>query len=210
MNADSRPALVILGTSGHAKVVIDCCRAAGREIAGLLAKEGKGENLLGVPVIGDDSRLDDRSFVAAHEFVVAVGEQKDRRRLTADLDGRTARMATVIHPGCIVSVFAEIGAGTVLLPGAIVNAGTRIGRACILNTACSVDHDNALGDGCQVGPGARLCGNVSCGEWSFVGTGAVILPGRKIGEAAIVGAGAVVVEDVARGVTVTGCPARPR
>lgn len=210
MNADSRPALVILGTSGHAKVVIDCCRASGREIAGLLAEDEKAESLLGVPVIGKDARLDDRGFVAAHAFVVAIGEQKIRRRLTAELDARSARMATVVHPSCVVSDFAEIGEGSVLLPGAIVNAGTRIGRACILNTACSVDHDNRLDDGCQIGPGARLCGDVTCGEWSFVGTGAVVLPGRGIGEAAIVGAGAVVVEDVARGITVTGCPAQPR
>jgi len=41
-----------------------------------------------------------------------------------------------------------------------------------------------------------------------VGTGAIVLPGVVIGEGAMVGAGAVVTENVAKGATVAGNPAR--
>lgn len=209
MNAAGHPALVILGTGGHAKVVIDAGRAAGHEIAGMLAKDtGTPANPDELPILGDESRLEDPAFLAAHEFLVAIGDQETRRRLTTELERRGATMATVLHPSCVVSASAVIGAGSVLLAGAIVNAGSRIGRAAILNTACSIDHDNKIGNGCQIGPGARLAGEVTCGGWAFVGTGAVVLPGRTVGENAVVGAGAVVTEDVPAGVTVVGCPAR--
>ena len=69
--------VAILGSGGHARVVADVCRAAGREVRGFLdAGAQKGSRSGGVPVLGGDELLADRAFVGAHEFLVAIGDQR--------------------------------------------------------------------------------------------------------------------------------------
>lgn len=209
-NHDILP-LVILGGGGHARVIIDTCRAAGLVIAGVLDRNPPDTPaaLLGAAYLGDDNRLDDPAFVAAHRFINGVGAQRPRRRLSDRLDSAGAVLATVIHPAAWVSPSATLGAGTLVVAGAIVNAAARIGRSAILNTGCSVDHDNQLGERCQVGPGARLAGTVTAGMDVVIGAGAVVIPGVTLGDNVTVGAGAVVLRDVAADSVVVGNPARP-
>jgi len=202
--------IVLIGAGGHSKVVIDACRAAGKEIAGLVADDmPAGTVVSDIRVIADMRSIADAAFLRAHLFHVAVGDQGARRRIATDLIARGARLVTLVHPSAVVSPCASIGDGTVLVAGAIVNAGSRVGRFCILNTACSVDHDNVLEDGCHICSGARLAGRVLCGEGAFVGTGAIVIPGISIGARAIIGAGAVVIRDVPADAKVVGCPAKP-
>jgi acetyltransferase EpsM len=66
-----------------------------------------------------------------------------------------------------------------------------------------------VGDFVTVAPGVHVGGDVSIGDGAFVGIGARISNLVSVGKWATVGAGAVVLDDVADGVTVVGCPARP-
>ncbi len=52
-------------------------------------------------------------------------------------------------------------------------------------------------------------GNVYVGEGAHIGIGASVKPGVKIGKWSVVRAGAVVVNDVPKGATVVGVPAKP-
>ena len=201
--------LVILGAGGHAKVVFDMAVASHWQVRGFLdGGRVRGETILAATVLGNESMLDDRQFVAEHAFVVAIGQQKVRRTWSLEIISRGGVLAVVSHPGCVVSPYATIHAGTVIAAGCVVNPGAAVGRFCILNTGCTVDHDVVLADGVQICPGANLAGTVSCGEDVFVGTGAVIIPRITIGAGATVGAGAVVIRDVAAGDVVVGNPAR--
>lgn len=194
--------LVIVGAGGHGRVVSEM---AGRPIAGFIDNASVGK-VNAIPVLGTDRLLSDQSFLSAHDFVVALGDQQDRRHYAKLLSGR---LATIIHPSAIVSPSAIIGEGSVLVAGSIINANANIGAFCILNTGCSIDHDCDLADGVQVCPGARLAGRIFCGEDAFIGTGAVVIPGVHIGARTVIGAGAVVVRDVASYLTAYGNPARP-
>ena len=201
--------LVILGTGGHGRVVAETAEAAGTPPCGFLDQtRAVGQRVNGLPVIGGEALLADREFLAGHRFIVAIGNQSARRRLSTQIAAAGGELATIRHPSCIVSRHAAIGAGSVLIAGAIVNANAAIGRFCILNTGCTVDHDVALGDGVQICPGAHLAGGVRCGEDAFIGTGAAIIPGVTLGARAVVGAGAVVIADVEADLTVVGVPAR--
>jgi sugar O-acyltransferase (sialic acid O-acetyltransferase NeuD family) len=201
--------LIIVGAGRHGRVVAETAAAAGVPIRGFLDDtKAAGTTVNGVAVLGGLRLLDDRALLAEHVFVVAIGDQQARRRLSLQIAAAGGRLAVLQHPSCVVSPSATIGEGSVLIAGTIVNANTNVGRFCILNTGCALDHDTVLADGVQVGPGARLAGNVTCGEDAFIGTGAICIPRVTIGARAVVGAGAVVIADVPAGVTVVGNPAR--
>ena len=208
---ENKTPIIILGGGGHARVLIDACRAAGAPLAGVLDRvpPDHADALLGADYLGGDERLDDPALVGAHRFIIGVGAQNARRRLSRQLEAVGALLATIVHPAAWVSPHAVLGAGTLVVAGAVVNAGSRVGRSAIINTGCSVDHDNKLGERCQIGPGARLTGTVACGDDVVIGAGAVVIPGVTLGEGAVIGAGAVVLRDVPPGATMVGNPARP-
>lgn len=205
--------IVIVGAGGHGQVVADIFRAAARagapeHVVGYVddRRALEGQLLSGARVLGPISSLPD---IPHDAVVVAIGDNRTRERLSRALAVRGERLAMARHPSAIVSEDVSIGAGSMLCAGAIVNTGTSIGCGAILNTGCTVDHHTAVGDFVHIAPGVHMGGEVTVGARAFVGIGAVVLPGIAIGDGSIVGAGAVVTRDVAPGVTVVGCPARP-
>ena len=57
MSGKEKP-VIIIGGSGHARVLIDCLQLMGREIVGLLDPGiAKGKTIAGIPVIGADDAL---------------------------------------------------------------------------------------------------------------------------------------------------------
>lgn len=199
---------IVIGSSGHAGVVLDAMQAGGIQSVGIIdPSQVPGSTILGIQVIGGDNLLEDADFVRSHTFAVGIGNQSVKRKIALSIFQRGGTLKTVIHPRAFLASNVFIGEGTFIAAGAIVATGARVGRFAILNTGCSVDHDGDLSDGVQICPGARLAGNVRCGENVFVGTNATVLPQISIGDYAVVGAGAVVLRDVPSNVMVAGNPA---
>lgn len=95
--------IVIIGSSGHAKVVIDIVEQQGRhQIAGLLdSRRGVGERTLGYPVLGDEPDLPE--LVEQHGlrgFLVAIGDNFVRARLAERVSARCPSLPLVpaVHP----------------------------------------------------------------------------------------------------------------
>ena len=201
--------LLILGASGHGKVVADCAVVAvGWAEIRFFDDCWPGLNTCGPwPVVGTSEAFLSEAGDGGQAFV-AVGNAFTRlfwlRRLKAD----EIPLATVIHPHSVISPHALIGEGSLVVAGAVVNIGSELGLGCIINTGATVDHDCVLGDGVHVCPGAHLAGDVHVGESSWLGIGCAVRQGVRIGAGVTVGAGAVVVANVPDGLTVVGVPAK--
>lgn len=202
--------LIVFGSGGHAKVMIEAVRARSpdRPLT-ILDDDPRSANrtLLGVPVRGTREWLS--SNLPGARIGLGIGDNRARAALIDWLAEQGREVETVIHPSAIVGATAEIGAGAFLAAGSIVIADARIGRAAIINTAASVDHDCEIGEAAHIGPGVRLCGNVRVGDRSLIGVGSAVRPGVIIGDNVTVGAGSAVVCDLADGGVFAGCPARP-
>jgi sugar O-acyltransferase (sialic acid O-acetyltransferase NeuD family) len=195
--------LLIVGTGGHAKVVIDAAEEAGFEIAGVIGSIADAHQVLGHPVSQDCKN------VSGDRFIVAIGDNATRARTFAEYLARGLRPASVAHPSAILGRDVVVGEGTFIAAGVIVNAGARIGADAILNTGCTVDHDCIVGEHCHVGPQAALCGSVALGEGVLLGVGSCASPGASVGAWSVVGAGAAVVGKLPAHTVCVGVPARP-
>jgi sugar O-acyltransferase (sialic acid O-acetyltransferase NeuD family) len=204
--------LIIVGASGHGRVVLDCARCAGFRPIGFIDRAIEpGQSINGVPVLGREPEECAELRARETAWFIAVGDNRAREdlaRRVAALTGRPA--ASVVHPQCTISATAAFGSGVFIGPGVILSTEVRVGHGVILNTACTVDHDGLIKDFAQISPGCHLAGNVTIGTRAFLGTGVAVIPGIAIGDDAVVGAGAVVVEAIAPGVTAVGNPARVR
>ncbi len=202
--------LLILGASGHGKVVGDCAMAAAWAEICYFDDRWPMLSACGQWLVVGRGEAFFAETGAGGQAFVAIGNAATRlawlRRLKAD----GISVATVIHPCSVISPHALIGEGGLVVAGAVVNIDAKLGLGCIINTSATVDHDCVLGDGVHVCPGAHLAGDVQVGESSWLGIGCVVRQGIRIGVGVTVGAGAVVVADVPDGLTVVGVPARPQ
>lgn len=205
---------VVFGGGGHARVVIDAVQQSrSATLVAILdadARRWKTE-VLGVPIVGNDTALDALIADGVNCFIVGVGSVGDnsvRRRLFELANGRGLRPHTVVHPAALCSPAAGVEPGAQLLAACIVNVGAHIGQNAIINTGAIIEHDCRIGAHAHVSTGAALCGSVRLEEGAFVGAGATILPNIVIHKGATVGAGAVVTRDVETLTTVVGVPAR--
>jgi len=196
---------------------------SGREIA-WLARDIHGADLRIIfavePKYLSEAKVDDITVIALddaprtniHDYVVAIGDLKERRRLTAICEGLRMRPATLVHPSVLHSERVEFGDGTVVCAGAIVTTNIRIGRHVHINIGCTVSHDVILGDFSTLSPGVHISGHVHVEDDVFLGTGASVINGTAgkplvIERGAIVAAGACVTRPVQPGTMVAGVPA---
>ena len=192
--------LVIIGASGHGRVIADIARLNGYEDIVFLDDNKEVKECGGSPVIGDSSTAPDG------EIVVAIGNARIRKMLMERYSDRV--MPVLIHPNAVIARDVNIGSGTVVMAGAVINPDTVIGAGCIINTCSSVDHDCNVGDFVHVAVGAHLCGTVNVGESTWIGAGATVSNNVNICGNCMIGAGAVVIKDINKKGTYIGVPAR--
>jgi len=209
----SKPSVVVVGASGHARVILDIIRSEDRyEIVGLVDSfKPVGTELAGFRVLGDEAFLADAVRIGdIHGVIVGIGDNSIRSRITASLAAAVPGLPffSAIHARATVSPDSVIGPGTVLMAGAVVNPGCKIGAGCIINTNASIDHDGRMDDFSSLAPACSTGGNVSVGTHSAIGIGAILFHAINVGEHTVIGGGAVVTRDIPACSVAMGVPAR--
>lgn len=192
--------LIIIGASGHGKVVADIAVLNGYSDIVFLDDDESVKECAGWPVVEKSNKA------PSGEIFVAIGNPETRRHLMEFYAERV--IPVLIHPKAVVAEDVEIGSGTVIMAGAIVNPGTRIGKGVIVNTSSSIDHDCLVGDYSHISVDAHLCGTVKVKDSVWIGAGAIVINNVNICGECTIGAGAVVIKDISNPGTYIGVPAK--
>lgn len=192
--------LVIIGASGHGKVVADIAVRNGYEEIVFLDDDEDVRECAGFPVIGKTCEA--RNIDG--DKIVAIGNAKIRERIQSELEN----VVTLIHPAAVISRRVEISEGSVVMAGVVINSDAVIGKGCIINTGASVDHDCTIEDFAHISVGAHVAGTCCISRRTWIGAGATVSNNVNICGDCMIGAGAVVIKDIDKPGTYVGSPAR--
>jgi len=205
--------IVIVGSSGHAKVVCDLVEQEGLyRILGFIDRfRSIGETTSGYKVLGKEEDLP--TLVEKHNVkggLVAIGDNYTRYKVVNEIRGVLPRFCFVkaIHPRANIGKFVTVGDGSVVMAGVSVNSSCTIGEFCIVNTNSSLDHDSTMGDFASLAPNVSTGGNAHIGRFTAIGIGATIIQGIHIGSNTVVGAGSLVLGDIASNRLAYGVPVK--
>ncbi|MGM9576038.1 MAG: acetyltransferase [Anaerovibrio sp.] len=202
----------MIGSGGHAKVLIDLLKQQDSEIVGITEYDNKkwGKNIYDIPVLGNDEIIlsyeqDDISLVNG---IGSIGDVNKRKQIYEYFVAKGYHFPRIVHISSVVSSLANLADGVQVLAGVVVNAGVNIGENSIINTNASIDHDVSIGSHVHIAPGVTISGGATIGDCTHIGTGATVIQGVHIGSNVLIGAGAVVVKDIPDNCKAYGVPAR--
>jgi len=205
--------IVIVGSSGHAKVIIDIIEKEGKyNIVGLLdAFKEIGKSTFGYKILGEEKDLP--KLVKKYQLtgcIIAIGDNWIRSIVKNKIEeiDTSFKFVSSVHPSAMVARGVTVGSGTVVMAGAVINSNSKIGDFCIINTNASLDHDSNMSNFSSIAPGVTTGGNVSIGEFSAVSLGANIIHGITIGKHSVIGTGSTVLKNIDDYVVAYGTPAK--
>ena len=199
--------LIIIGASGHGKVVADIAIKMNKwQSIAFLDDDESIKTSMGLEVIGRTA--DAFTYKDEADFFVAIGSNTTREKIQEKLIEQGINVICLIHPSAVIGTNVEIGFGSVVMAGVVINSSSRIGNGCIINTSSSLDHDNMIEDYVHISPGVRTAGSVSIGKGTWLGIGSVVSNNVNMCSGCKVGAGAVVVKDITKPGTYVGVPVR--
>ena len=149
--------VIVIGASGHGKVVADIVRRSGDTLLGFLDdNEALPSEIAGIPVLG---KVADYARYPEASFVVGIGNSSVREKIVRQIDG--VRWYTAIHPSAVISALeTQIGVGGSF---AHISVGTRLGGTV------------SVGNHTWVGIGAAISNNISICDHCTIGAGAVVI-----------------------------------
>lgn len=163
--------LIIVGASGHGKVISDIAKQNKYRIIEFLDDNDEIKYCGEYSVVGKTSCIRDH---LDSDFVVGIGNGTIREKIQKDILNLGGNVVSLIHSRAVVSEDVKIGKGTVIMAGAVVNPGSVIGEGVIINTCSSVDHDCVVEDFSHISVGSHLSGTVIVGKSTWIGAGTPI------------------------------------
>ena len=196
---DSDKPIIILGSGGHAKVLIEVLRENQIPMVGVTSLDlNKDDDFLGLRVIGNDDEVNNynQNEILLVNGIGSLPGNTKRKALSTLMRDKGYKFFSVIHPQSIISPSTYIYDGAQVMAGSVIQAGSQIGSDTIINTGAIIDHDCIIGSNCHVGPGSVTSGGVTVGDGTHIGTGSNIIQNIKIGKNVIIASGSSVFRDI--------------
>lgn len=190
--------VIIIGASGHGKVIADIIEKSGDKVVGFLDDDLTKKGVIG-PVC-DCVKYKDK------QFIIGIGNTQIRKRIAEEYPELS--YYTAVHPTAVISGDVKIAEGTAIMANAVINVSATVGAHSIINTSSVVEHDNVIGDFVHISPGAVLCGGITIGNETHIGAGVVVRNNVTICGNVTIGCGACVVEDITESGIYVGVPAK--
>lgn len=118
------------------------------------------------------------------------------------------RFYTFIHPSCIVSRSAKIGAGTAIMANCVINPNTIIGNYCTIHSNSLIGHDTVMGDYNFIAAHNVIGSNNKIGNANFFGLNSTYNNYLEIGNHSFIGMGSNVIKNIPSKTKVYGNPAK--
>jgi len=205
--------IIVIGSSGHAKVIIDSIEKENKyNIIGLLDRfKEVGSSSFGYKIIGKEEDL--QNLIKMYKIeggIIAIGDNYIRSTVYDKISQIIPQFnfIKVIHPSAIIARNVLIGKGTVILANTTISSEATVGDFCIINNNSSLDHDSKMLDYSSLAPGSSIGGNVKIGLFTAISLGVKVIHGITIGEHTIIGTGATVVKNIPKYVIAYGTPAK--
>lgn len=198
--------VMIIGASGHGKVIADIIHQSGDKVMGFLDDDPTKKEIHQIPVLG---KIEDiQKYKNDFCFIIGIGDNQIRKEIAES--NPALNYYTAIHPTAVIGEGVRVGNGTAVMAGVVINVDADIGEHCIINTAAVIEHDCIIGDYTHVSPQACLCGNVHVGEECHIGAGVTVINNLSICLKCTIGIGAVVVSNIEKQGIYIGNPAKEK
>lgn len=205
--------ILIIGASGHAKVIVDIVEREDKyKILGLLdTYKQKGEKLFDYDILGTEDDLPEMVLKNnIYGCFIAIGDNYTRRVMAKKILTLTPQIEFInaIHPNAIIGKKVAMGEGIAIMPGVVINSNSKIGDFCILNTNSSLGHDGIMEDYSSMASGVRTGGGLLLKQCSAISIGATVVENITIENDSVIGAAALVNKNIPRQVVAYGVPAK--
>ncbi len=216
MNRENRsPKLVVLGSGGHAKVIIEILEAMDQfEIVGCSSGDpDPPSEVSGYSFLGAFDDLPGLMKKGVKLAAVGVGGWTDntfRQEVFEMAKEMGFELVKPVHPTVVRPPNVVIGEGTMVGSGAVLMTEAAIGRNVIISSQCLIGHETVIEDHVLVSGAVKVGADVRIRQGALLAFASTVLSRTVVGEDALVAAGAVVVDDVPAHARVFGVPAKPR
>lgn len=205
--------VVIVGSSGHAKVIIDIIEKEQKyHIVGLIdSYKNIGEIVSGYKIIGKEEDIPELiKGLNIHGGIVGIGDNWTRSNVVSKIMEiyPNFNFVKAIHPSARIAKGVDIGKGTAIMANCVINSYSKIGDFCIVNSNSSLDHDSIMDHFSSLAPGVVTGGDVRIGGYSAICLGAMIIHGVTIGKHSVIGAGSTVLKNIPDLVISYGSPSK--
>ncbi len=189
--------IIMLGSGGHAKVLIDIILSNKLKVYAIIdTRLELAEDFKNIKHIKKDKEIEKKYSPERYEILNGIGIIPGkkillRKKLYDYYKKLGFNFTKVIHSTAVISKNSKLGEGINIMAGCTIQPGTEIKQNSIINTGANIDHDCFIGENVHIAPGVTLCGNVKVGENSFIGAGVVCIPGTVVPPNSIIPAGKI-------------------
>lgn len=205
--------IIVIGSSGHATVIIDVLEQLNYQIVGCIDSFApKGKKTLDYEVLGDEFILENTSELGTNQVFIAIGNNFHRKEMYEKLlkINPNLEFPSIISPHAIISPTVKIGFGNIIMDRVVIHANSEIGDFNLINTSSVIEHNCIISSFASLSPNTILCGNVIIENLVFLGASVTIIQKIKILNNSFVAAGSVVISDCDSNSLYTGIPAKKK